>query len=863
MIYFKYVNKDNKYYTRTDIKSDVEQYSVIKKISYDWETSIDENNLWKFYLPQKKYIQEQGWKIHISANLDNAQETLDIVSEILEKYQVSFKHIIDKDKLRMLNCKTGNRVSSGKFITIYPQDSVFVELLHKLYDALKLFERGPYILSDKCWKSSNIYYRYGGFKPIYSEDGELCIKDNNGNLVPDKRNAYYYIPPFIEEPEELSKNNKEDLTSNNESCLSKYKVKSCLRFSNSGGVYLAERKSDNKKVIIKEGRFRAGLDGNDRDAIERIDIENKYISRLSSVDGIVNIIECFKTWDNKFLVEEYVEGMSFTHWISKNYPFHINQDEKVYTDKIKKIILKLKEIVTNMHEHNVGMGDLQPSNIIIGDNLEVTLIDFESANESTVKDKCAMLTLGFANELNENNRERDLYGIKKILRYAFLPIGPIDIIDKNVILYHNDWIIENFGMQTYEFIKEIENECDKHLTKTKEYANQNNNDYTPEDSLTDLNSIIEKLGKGLLSDCNRERSGLIHGDVRQYETSDGEINILSGGFGAILALVKTGILDETCTKWIEDKLETYNLEDISSGLFTGKAGIATTLYEAGFKDKALEIFNGFNDNYNCNDISLRSGLSGIGLSLAYLYLETNDERYLNECNTIFKYIKTFIDKNIDIDIKDWSAVPIGIIDGWCGVSIFTSTLYMITGDEKFYDLSVDLINKDLINTRIEEDLEIIQTVDKKGRLLPYLSGGTIGIGAAIWYLNKVSNNELYKKELDLIINTNKLRITFNSGLFDGAGSFLIIPALIDKDSSKSKLIEINSALNKLNVHLIKNELELLCPGNLSYKLSSDLYSGNAGLILALNGILKSNPLFWLPIININFINEKECTNNEK
>ena len=46
-------------------------------------------------------------------------------------------------------------------------------------------------------------YRYGGFKRMVTESGELAIKDNTGKLVPDNRTPYYRVPDFVTEPEIL------------------------------------------------------------------------------------------------------------------------------------------------------------------------------------------------------------------------------------------------------------------------------------------------------------------------------------------------------------------------------------------------------------------------------------------------------------------------------------------------------------------------------------------------------------------------------------------------------------------------------------------------------------------------------------
>lgn len=813
-------------------------------------TSNEENSPWVFYTFKGKKIKDQGWKIHVSATLDNAHEILEDVSKVLIDRQIAFKHIMDESSLLTINSKNGNRTNSGKFITIYPPtDEVFLELLDILYEQVKDKENGPYILSDKCWKDSNIFYRYGGFRTISNEKGEPCIKDPDGNLIPDYRTPYYQVPKFVEEFDRFldSKNILDEGNEEDRKQLKKYNFQRVLRYTNGGGIYLAERVDDKKKVVIKEARPKVGLDGKKRDAVERLNVEYKALTQLAEIKGVVNIIDYFKSWKHLFLVEEYIEGLDLKQWISVRYPFHRKNDKETYIAHVKKIILSLIDIILAMHSKNIGMGDLQPSNIMIDQEGNVTLIDFESAAPLDDDTQAAMQTIGFASHKNKNHKERDWYAIKKILRYCILPIGPVSSIDESMTSYQNRWIEREFGKEFYTFFRDIERICDKHLseTKDKEFAVVHNPHKKPTE---EISSILEGLRKGIMKNLIPEE-GLIHGDIRQYETPGGKYNVLTGGTGAALALSRSGYVDKKVYTWIEHYLINESHSVSQQGLFTGKVGIASTLYELGYKEEALSLFNRYFENLDLNDVSLRSGLAGIGLAYISLYLEENDSNYLKKAESIATHIKKFIENYKSLNVYDWAAVPIGLLDGWSGIALFYTAIYSVTKKLEFYYLAKDLIGKDLQNTRLDESIQILQTIDDRNRLLPYLSGGAIGIGVAIWYLNHVVGENLHQEKLRSIVNLNGIRCTFSGGLFDGIGGFLLLPLIMgDKIENMEK--NIMESIDKLNLFLIRREDEIRFPGNFCYRLSDDLYTGSSGIILALCAILKSNPLYWLPIINI-------------
>ncbi|MES5397972.1 class III lanthionine synthetase LanKC [Bacillus amyloliquefaciens] len=846
LVYFQHMSEDSKYYIEKSPNAETDPYEVHNIPNY-YTVSTEYKSPWKFYNNPNHTLKEQGWKIHVSATMNNAQDILEVVSQIIFKHQIPFKHIKDKQSLFNMNSKHGNRTSSGKFIAIYPSsNNMFFRLLNELYEELKHYENGPYILNDKSWKDSNIYYRYGAFKNIYNERGELCIKDENGNLIPDNRQPYYKIPEFVSDFDQYldSKNNL--LDTQDVSNFNDYEFQGVLRFNNGGGIYTGIRKSDGKKVVIKEGRPKVGLDGQFNDAIDRVNIEYEALNKLTDVEGVVNVLDYFKAWKHVFLVEEFVEGVTLQTWCAINYPFNVENDKNEYISKVKKIINSLVKTIKQVHSKDVGMGDLQPQNIMITPESNVKIIDFEAASALS-EENGALQTIGYTNKKNKNHKERDWYALKKVLRFCILPIGPVADIEETIKKKHDMWIEDEFGKDVYQYVVNTENLCDKYLSDTKEKIFKNSYDSKIQKEM-DMSKVIKGLRNSIESNI-LTNSSLIHGDVRQFVMPSGKLNVLTGGTGAALALYRSGNVSKEVWGWIENVLlEKLNVLNDDVGLFTGRAGIAATLYELGYIEQAMDLFNNLSYE-DMKDISLRSGLSGIGLSLISLYMEENNDDFLVTSEKIADQIENRIIEDDKLSVTDFAAVPIGLIDGWSGISLFYAALYSVTKNEKYYLKSKEYIERDLKHCKVDEETNTLQTYDDQNpRLLPYLSGGSIGIGIAIWYLNYVKNNNLFREELEQIINLNKVRIAYSGGLFDGIGSFLLIPSMTKEKNETSQHIEL--ALRKLELFLIRKDDQVLFPGNFSFRLADDYYSGSAGIILGINSIQFSNPLYWLPIIKI-------------
>src|SRR5215469_5737279 len=108
-----------------------------------WERSeLDDWVVWK---PGGVQLPLQGWKIHVSCCLDNAEDVLATVWDYCTSRQMTFKFLRGRHALLMANAKYADRGSSGKFVTIYPCDDSELRLvLTELGEALD-GQPGPYI----------------------------------------------------------------------------------------------------------------------------------------------------------------------------------------------------------------------------------------------------------------------------------------------------------------------------------------------------------------------------------------------------------------------------------------------------------------------------------------------------------------------------------------------------------------------------------------------------------------------------------------------------------------------------------------------------------------------------------------------
>lgn len=836
--YMKYVRPGCKYYVRMESENKNEQGYVLD-LPKSWEKFQD--NHWMYCMNIENTLPVQGWKIHISSNIREIKTTLAVIAPYLIKKGISFKYVKNEEQMLLKNSKYGDRGSSGKFITIYPKnEKEFSVLLDELNHLLSGISKGPYILSDKRWKNGNVYYRYGAFKEMFTiMDGMkvLAIRTPEGNYIPDLRNPFYSLPDFVVEPSWLLEGDEEDTEEMSE--LSKYEITEALHFSNGGGVYKAIELESKDVVIIKEGRPEAGVDAMQRDAVERVIHEGEVLQRLALCNYVVSFKGLFKEWEHVFLVEEFLEGCTLQEWVAINYPFDKTNIFE-YKDKAIRVLEQLIDAVEKMHRLGIGMGDLQPANVMIQKDDTVKLIDFEVADDLLSDQPTGLITPGFVSAMAKTREQSDWFALLRISKFLFLPIGAVQEITEEILPKHYAWIENEFGSDPFECINYIEHKCHAIMNMKMMSDTRSHIKYW---KLDDIEDVIQGLRASCINSLE-ESERLAPGDIRQYELEGGLYNVLTGGYGVILALLRSGNIPERAIKWIDKYGHYENINVLDDGLFTGKSGVAGVLFEAGYADRAKKILDSISVDKLTSDISLISGLSGIGLTFLSVSMHKGFEDYLKKAIDIAAILEDRLINKIVPQIIDPDFINIGLLDGWSGAALFYCAMYNCIGDEKWLNLSIQCLEKDLEQC-IFDDEGGFQVKDRT-RALPYLQGGSAGIGLVIIELQHSLKCRRWDKELEGIAKVTKSKCYYNVGLFRGTmGLFTLANALNIGTNIK---VDIKKDFNVLNLFLTDmGDGKIGCPGDYSFRLSEDIFSGSMGVMLALQDYIRKEWLSWLPI----------------
>lgn len=323
-----------------------------------------EHNGWcgsNFYL-----LPHQGWKIHVSATIQNYQTVLNHVAFLSQKLKFSFKYASSISLINSLLDIHGSRINGGKLITIYPQTKEHCSrLLYDLYRFLKNFS-GPIVLTDAQFKgTTNISYRYGLFVAIEEKNYLYC----NGKKYLDKKEPYFLLPPFID-TDPFAKEALDPIKPN--TLWDNISLDYAIQFSLGGGVYLGNY-LNKYKIILKEARF--GVGTNTGTAIDKRKNEH-YVLSLLNGKYFPKCLTDFYSQENYYLVTEAISGKTFYDYFSSVGPLVVDIDQKAQamTDFID-IIKKIGNLLSYAHSKNVILRDIKPNNFIITSKNDVFFVD--------------------------------------------------------------------------------------------------------------------------------------------------------------------------------------------------------------------------------------------------------------------------------------------------------------------------------------------------------------------------------------------------------------------------------------------------------------------------------------------------------
>ncbi|MGG7569049.1 class IV lanthionine synthetase LanL [Streptomyces sirii] len=354
----------------------------------DW--CIRAGDLWVTVLPGAHVPRMQGWKIHVSAASGAAVEVLSRVVGVAARRSCAFKFATGPRQLATVNSADCDRGSSGKFITLYPDDDAhFASLAEALHTATAGLP-GPVIPSDRPYRpGSRVHYRYGAFagRPELSPDGlyRTMLTGPDGRRTEDLRSPRFAPPPWACAPLNQPPPATPERPTGRAPVLlaGRYALSGALRRSAKGGVFAGTDTATGERVVVKQALPHIEVDGPGPDACAALRHEAEMLERLTGAGLAPRPLELVEHDGRLFLVREEVPGPPLSHWVSAALNDADAPDAPdgpgVPWPVAAPLAEALVRLLTAVHDRGIVLGDLAPGNVIVRPDGAVRVIDLETA----------------------------------------------------------------------------------------------------------------------------------------------------------------------------------------------------------------------------------------------------------------------------------------------------------------------------------------------------------------------------------------------------------------------------------------------------------------------------------------------------
>lgn len=830
---------------------------------------------WCLCRPRSHKLLEQGWKLHIAGTTSTAKDLLVRLVPILVSEGVAFKYCSDLTMVRLSTSKNWNRTSSGKFMTIYPDDDAQAVRLALLCHSSTRELAGPHILTDRPYMDSKVvFYRYGGHTPRYrAEPSGLrvpVITSPDGSLVPDRRMPFFVMPPWLKDPfsEPLKKMDTGSFTS---IVLKqgRYRVDGAFRFSSLGGIYHGIDLSTGRAVVIRELRPYLGF------SPTILDKEARILQRLEPLGITPAFIDLFEEQTHKFLVQERLIANSlWDRTIEMMWGDPRGRGPSEILDILKVTVTKLVDAVALVHAHRIVLRDLTRTNILFAASDDrLKLIDFELAFELDGSDLAVPGgTFGYRSPQQARNARPDFsddyFALGAVITdfctvtAAGLHLHPRGVFDALL------QTLRDLGLPTE--IADLAKELTDPLPNRRpplEVVRSRIRSLGIQEGVSSTDPVVVSANRyalcfaipsdHLLQTLHDTQEGIsryiavtmdVHNPEHMWPCSPDAFssNGISFRFGAsgVLHYLHTigAQIPSEALLWL---LKNSRTAVCPIGLYSGMAGCALLLLALGMDVDATALIDTTNDERVYEAPGLYEGAAGWALANLVFWSETKRTTYLERALKVAQWLQQSATRSDDSLYWEYDdKVHFGLGRGASGIGLFFLYLYAAQHDRLFLDVAWKAMNFDVSHASWHGDKVLMHDIwsdDLHRMRTPGTFYGTAGVGSAVVRLYAVTKDERLRRFAERCAFTVSSRYTnklWQDWGLAGCGEFLIDAACFLKDR------RFLNAAYYLAEGILPFRMErsegIAFPGAELLRISCDFGVGSAGIGVFFNRLMSAH-----------------------
>jgi serine/threonine protein kinase len=804
-----------------------------------------DSGTWTHWGPSGLVLPDQGWKVHVSSSLANAQTVLTVVSAACAEFGVPFKHLTGHRMFLLAHGKHGPRMQSGKFCTLYPETEECAKRVLQRLETDTAGIKGPFVLTDRRFGASEcVSYRYGAFRDRTRVDADGAhvhtMVGVNGEEIDDGRGPEFYLPPGMTDPFRTVATE----TSLGPITFHGYTLDAVVRHSNAGGAYQF-RSADDELVFVKEARMHNGYTGDGADAQRRLDAEYLTLRAIHAREpGLCpRPVELFHHWEHSFLVTELVPGTSFYRWmVTTNPALRVGADAAEFAEYHRRGLALLDQLdaqLNRLHELGYVYVDLSPTNVLIDDDDRVRLVDFEAVQP--IDDvRQFMGTPGYQHPDPKSAAERDP---RELDRYGLAALALMLVFPLHDVAERHPPALGHLHADLSEFAP-IEPRLWQRATRFYGWTGDTvlpTPQFVRDDPISALRWLSDRTADAL------EAMAQPGHPTRVYPTSPlgyqtNTRAVAAGTAGVLHALHRAGrVCDPAVVRRLRDEALAA-AETSTPGLLLGSAGIACVLAELGESDAAETLLAAAAEHPLNNTLAtLGGGAAGTALGLLIHYRRTGEQRWADLAQRLLERIPDGDELTSRLSPTRQS----GLASGRAGVALALYYLHRLTGDSHLFARGMRLLQEELAYAQPLPDGGLgFKTAHGDSRVYPYLFAGSAGYAAVLArYLAHRPNAEFDTDAatdlgaadvLERCLRACSARFAVFAGLFPGLAGLAVVLADAGNRLGRPELVDASlTSARGLFRYAVPHKDGVVWLSEPGQRISADLWSGSAGILLAL------------------------------
>jgi lantibiotic modifying enzyme len=325
--------------------------------------------------------------------------------------------------------------------------------------------------------------------------------------------------------------------------------------------------------------------------------------------------------------------------------------------------------------------------------------------------------------------------------------------------------------------------------------------------------------------------------------------VAAGIAGVLHALHRAG---RACDPAVIRRLRDESLAAVETsvpGMMFGSAGIACVLAELGEQDAAETLLAAAAMHpLNRTSATLGGGAAGTALGLLIQHQRTGEQRWLELADQLLRRLP---EDEADLTGQLGPSQTAGLVGGRPGVALALYHLYRRTDDPRLFARGMRLLRDELAFAEpLPADGLRFQASHTDPRIFPYLYAGSAGYAAVLSrYLAHrpdatfgIGANLEAGDALERCLRSCTIRFTGLPGLFSGQAGLFLVLAEAGRRLGRPELLEAaHTSARGLFRHAIAGQDGVRWLGDPGQRLSAELWSGSAGILLALRQLIDPTP----------------------